>query len=145
MDADKIIFPTDLSPLSNDALKLATSLARDTGAKLIIVHVEEPATAYGGGEAFSAAPPTHQEQLAEKLRQVTAPDPAVPVEHRLLTGDPAAALVRLAEEENADYIVMATHGRRGLSRLLMGSVAEAVVRRAPCPVLTLKPKHDEPS
>jgi nucleotide-binding universal stress UspA family protein len=62
----------------------------------------------------------------------------VPVERRLLAGDPADAIIRLAESENIDLIVMGTHGRRGLSRLLMGSGAEAVVRAAPCPVLTVK-------
>jgi nucleotide-binding universal stress UspA family protein len=62
----------------------------------------------------------------------------VPYEHHLITGDPATAVVQLAEEENVDMIVMGTHGRTGLSRLLMGSVAEAVVRKANCPVLTFK-------
>jgi len=59
-------------------------------------------------------------------------------EHHLLSGDPGSELVHFAERENIDLIVMGTHGRTGLTRLLMGSVAEAVVRRAPCPVLTLK-------
>ena len=72
------------------------------------------------------------------LKEVVPTDPQVACEHRLLTGDPAVAIARLAEEEHADLIVMGTHGRTGLTRLLMGSVAEAVVRRAPCPVLTYK-------
>ena len=72
------------------------------------------------------------------LEAVVPTDPTVPYEHRLITGDPATAIARLAEEEQADLIVMGTHGRTGLTRLLMGSVAEAVVRRAPCPVLTYK-------
>jgi nucleotide-binding universal stress UspA family protein len=55
-----------------------------------------------------------------------------------LAGDPADAIIRTVESDGADMIVMGTHGRRGISRLLMGSVAEAVVRRAPCPVLTVK-------
>ena len=55
-----------------------------------------------------------------------------------VTGEPAAAIVEFARSENVDLIVMGTHGRTGFSRLLMGSVAEAVVRKAPCPVLTLK-------
>ena len=53
-------------------------------------------------------------------------------------GDPAAEVVRIAEEESAEMIVMGTHGRTGLTRLLMGSVAEAIVRRSPCPVLTYR-------
>ena len=69
---------------------------------------------------------------------MVVPDSNVPVERRLLAGDPADAIIRLAESEHIDLIVMGTHGRRGLSRLLMGSVAESVVRVAPCPVLTVK-------
>jgi len=59
----------------------------------------------------------------------------VPFEHQMTMGDPAGEVVRIAEEEQAEMIVMGTHGRTGLTRLLMGSVAEAIVRRAPCPVL----------
>lgn len=73
------------------------------------------------------------------LEQVKPTDPTVPYVHRLVMGNPADEIVRLAEEENADLIVMATHGRTGIGRVLMGSVAEAVVRRAKCPVFTLKP------
>jgi len=65
-------------------------------------------------------------------------DPAVPYEHHLLIGNPATAIVHLAETENVDLIVLPTHGRTGLMRLLMGSVAEEVVRKARCPVLTVK-------
>ena len=66
-------------------------------------------------------------------------------EHRLVTGDPASSIVNLAEMEGADLIVMGTHGRTGFSRLLMGSVAELVVRRAKCPVLTFKQPAHEPA
>jgi nucleotide-binding universal stress UspA family protein len=62
----------------------------------------------------------------------------VPYEHHLLRGDPATTIVEVAEQENCDLIVMGTHGRTGFARLLMGSVAEAVVRRANCPVFTYK-------
>jgi nucleotide-binding universal stress UspA family protein len=64
--------------------------------------------------------------------------PGVEAERRLEEGDPVEAILRVAEEIGADLIVMGTHGRTGLSRLFMGSVAEQVLRRAPCPVLTLK-------
>lgn len=75
------------------------------------------------------------------LEAVVPEDPNVKYEHRMVTGDPAGRIVELAEEENIDLIVMGTHGRTGLKRLLMGSVAEAVVRRAKCPVLTFKEPH----
>jgi len=65
-------------------------------------------------------------------------DPSVSFEHKLLAGDPAAAIVEAADQENVDLIVLGTHGRTGLTRLLMGSVAENVVRKAKCPVLTVK-------
>ena len=138
MKAKKIIFPTDFSHCGDAALKMATSLARDSGAVLLIVHVEEPPVAYGGGEMYYGVPDPASDDLRKMLQDVVPTDPNVPCEHRLITGDPSTAIARLAEEEHADLIVMGTHGRTGLTRLLMGSVAEAVVRRAPCPVLTYK-------
>jgi nucleotide-binding universal stress UspA family protein len=72
------------------------------------------------------------------LAEVAVDDPHVPVTRHLVIGSPAAAIVRFAKSQGVDYIVMPTHGRTGLARLLMGSVAEEVVRKAPCPVLTVK-------
>ena len=145
MKADKIVVPTDFSHCGDAALRLAASLARDTGAKLLIVHVEEPPLAYGGGEMYYGVPEPATEDLQRMLERVVPPDANVTYEHRLISGEPASAIVQLAEDEKADLIVMATHGRTGLTRLLMGSVAEAVVRRAPCPVLTYKVGLDAPN
>ena len=117
-------------------------LARDSGASLVIVHVEEPPLAYGGGELYYGIPEPATEDLKKMLVDVKPSDPQVSYEHRLITGDPASAMVRLAEEEGVDMIVLGTHGRTGVLRLLMGSVAEAVVRRAKCPVLTFKQPAD---
>ena len=138
MLASKIIFPTDFSAASHHALPWATSLARDSGAALVIVHVEEPPMAYGGGEMYYPVAETNRDDLHKMLANVHPADPMVPSIHRLLVGDPADAIVKVAESEGADLIVMGTHGRTGLTRFLMGSVAEAVVRRAPCPVLTVR-------
>lgn len=138
MTAKKILFPTDFSHTGDAALKLAASLARERGETLLIVHVEEPPAAYGGGEMYYGLPDPATEDLQRMLEEVKPDDPAVPFEHRLVTGDPAHAVARLAEEEDVELIVMGTHGRTGVMRLLMGSVAEAIVRHAPCPVLTLK-------
>ena len=138
MTERKILFPTDFSHASDAALDWATSLARERGATLLIVHVEEPPAAYAGGEMYYGMPDPATEDLEKMLFQVRPTDPQVRHEHRLLTGDPATAIARLAEHEDVELIVMGTHGRTGLLRLLMGSVAEAVVRRAACPVLTLK-------
>lgn len=146
MNAPKILFPTDFSHTGDAALELATSLARERGATLLIVHVEEPPAAYGGGEMYYGMPDPATEDLRRMLSEIQPTDPAVPHEHHLITGDPAVAIARLAEEQQVDMIVMGTHGRTGLLRLLMGSVAEAVVRRAPCPVLTLKqPRAEAPA
>ena len=138
MSERKILFPTDFSHTGDSALELATTLARERGAKLLIVHVEEPPAAYGAGEMYYGMPDPVTEDLRKMLEQVGPPDPQVPCERRLITGDPATAIANLAQEEGVELIVMGTHGRTGLMRLLMGSVAEAVVRHAPCPVLTLR-------
>lgn len=145
MDIKTILFPTDFSHTGDAALAMATALARDSGAKLLIVHVEEPPVAYGGGEMYYGVPEPATEDLRRMLHEVTPTDPDVPYEHRLISGEPAAAISRLAESEHVDLIVLGTHGRTGLTRLLMGSVAEAVVRRAHCPVLTYKQPTKQPS
>lgn len=138
MAAKKILFPTDFSTASDAALSHAETLAKQAGAKLLIVHVEEPPLAYGGGELYYGLPEPNSERIQKMLEDVRPTDPSVPFEHRLTMGDPAAEVVRIAGEENAEMIVMGTHGRTGLTRLLMGSVAEAIVRRSPCPVLTYR-------
>jgi len=137
MNASIILAPTDFSYASEEALRWATSLARDAGAKLIIVHVEEPPMAYAG-ELPLAPDEATRDELRRSLAQTLPTDSNVPYEHKLLVGEPASAIVDLAEREHADLIVMGSHGRKGITRLLMGSVAEAVVRKAKCPVLTVK-------
>jgi nucleotide-binding universal stress UspA family protein len=134
----KILFPTDFSTLGQTALEMATDLAKQRGAKLVIAHVEEPPMAYGGGELYYGLEAPNREEIQRMLNEVIPTDPAVGYEHRLMIGTPATAIVHLAEQEHVDMIVMPTHGRTGLFRLLMGSVAEEVVRKAKCPVLTVK-------
>jgi nucleotide-binding universal stress UspA family protein len=140
----KILFPTDLSPASNAVLRHATALARGNDASLLILHVEEPPLAYGGGEVFYSAGEINTDALQAMLDKVAPQDPAVKVERRLVIGDPASEIPRVAKEENVDLIVMGTHGRTGLLRLLMGSVAELVVRRAHCAVLTVRQPESTP-
>lgn len=138
MNTHKILFPTDFSTMGQTALEFATSLARDRGAKLLIAHVEEPPMAYGGGELYYGIEMPDRKELETMLSEVVPTDPAVGYEHRLVIGSPATAIVYLAEKEGVEMIVMPTHGRTGLLRVLMGSVAEEVVRKATCPVLTVK-------
>lgn len=134
----KILFPTDFSRLGQTALEMATALAKERGATLLIAHVEEPPIAYGGGELYYGIEEPDREEILKMLHAVRPTDPSVPYEHRLLMGSPGGSLVHFAEKEKVDMIVMPTHGRTGLLRLLMGSVAEDVVRKAKCPVLTAK-------
>lgn len=136
MQAKKIVFPTDFSHASDAALSYTASLARDMKATLLITHVEEPLPAYVGESYYGIPSPPNPE--VRRMLEAVKPPAGVNYEHRLLSGDPAEEIVRLAAEEHADMIVMSTHGRTGISRLLMGSVAELVVRRAACPVLTFK-------
>jgi nucleotide-binding universal stress UspA family protein len=138
MSAGTILYPTDFSTAGLTALEMATSLARDRGATLLIMHVEEPPMAYGGGELYYGVEEPSREELKRMLSEVVPTDPAVPCQHRLMIGSPAMAILQTAEEEKVELIVKATHGRTGLLRLLMGSVAEEVVRKAKCPVLTVK-------
>lgn len=145
MNAKKILFPTDFSTCSDAGLSHATALAKESGAQLIILHVEEPPPAYGAGEMYYGVPDPDNPTLRRMLADVKPTDPSVPFEHRLVIGDPAAEIVAVAEEVKADLIVLGTHGRTGLKRLLMGSVAEAVVRKATCPVITFKEPHREPA
>jgi len=138
MNAAKILVPTDFSTLGRTALETATALAKERGAKLLIAHVEEPPMAYGGGEFYYGIEEPDRTEIQRMLAEVLPTDPAVSYEHHLLMGSPATAIVNLAEREHVDMIVIPTHGRKGLLRLLMGSVAEEVVRKAKCPVLTVK-------
>jgi nucleotide-binding universal stress UspA family protein len=80
----------------------------------------------------------YREEMAGELNRLRAPDARVRVEHRLEEGDTATQILRVAQETGCDMIVLGTHGRTGLGRLLMGSVAEQVLRMAPCPVLTVR-------
>lgn len=138
MHYKKILFATDFSPASVEALHYATSLARDSGAKLLITHIEEAPTAYAAGEMMLPPIDYPNPEIRKMLEAVVPDDPAVPFEHHLEMGSPAEEIVSLSNEHRVDLIVMGTHGRTGLRRVLMGSVAEAVMRHAECPVLTLR-------
>jgi universal stress protein A len=133
-----ILVPTDFSTASDAALPQAEAFAKQKSASLLILHVEEPPLSYGAGELYYGLPEPSSERILKMLEEVKPSDPTMPYTHRLTMGDPAGEIVRIAAEEGADMIVLGTHGRSGMSRMLMGSVAEAVVRRAPCPVLVYR-------
>lgn len=140
----KILFATDYSELSEEALDVATRLAKDEDAVLLIVHVSETEK-YPIGEPCVHEPQPFEPEV-EELKTVVPADPTVRYEHRLAYGEPgsvehtkpAEVIVKVAEEEGADMIVLATHGRKGLAHLLMGDVAEEVMRNAPCPVVAVR-------
>ncbi len=140
-----ILFPTDFSRGSDFAFPVACALARDYDARLVLLHVVAPPPSEYGGGIVAPATERDWEEQREKLRGVRPADHAIKVEHILLEGYPAAQILRCAGETKADMIVMGTHGRAGLHRLLMGSVAEHVVRNGCCPVLTVKVPSSEDS
>ncbi len=146
---NKIIYPTDFSMAAETVFDTAQRLARDSDSLLLIVHVVEPVVATTPG---TVAPPvtlggtdlsaTQQQQALDEAREqlgkVVPADPSIRFEHRLIEGFASEGILHLTEHEQADLIIMGTHGRTGVERLLMGSVAEKIVRHASCPVLTLR-------
>lgn len=145
MKLGKVLFPTDFSITSESALRLATALAREAGARLVIVHVKHDDIPPPSDAGPIEIPQGSDEiALTRMLHEFVPADNAVACEHHLLSGDPAEEILRYAERQRVDLIVMATHGRTGLSRMLMGSVAEEIVRRAACPVLTVKQPWNPP-
>jgi nucleotide-binding universal stress UspA family protein len=143
-----VLYATDFSDCSRCAFRLARTLAGAQGARLIVLHVNAtpgPLVAYGEALAW-LQPADYPRKLEHALRHFQVLDAGVRVEHRLVEGDPATEILRVAAETGCDTIVMGTHGRTGLERLLLGSVAERVVRRATCPVVTVKaPRQPVPS
>lgn len=144
MNIERILIATDYSECSRHAMKFASSLARDLGAHMLIVHVSnrEPSPV---GELFDEGPQVDPAELHD-LRAIVPTFPEVSYEHHLLQGTPGSVdavkpadeIVRFAEQQGVDAIVIGTHGRSGLQHLLMGSVGESVVRAASCPVITVK-------
>jgi nucleotide-binding universal stress UspA family protein len=132
-----ILHPTDFSEPAEAAFSVATMLARTHGARIVVLHVYPPPVCHGEVVA-RRQDGGYEADLWRLLDRYHAPDPATPVGGRLVEGDAAEEIVRVAKEEGCDLIVMGTHGRGGLPRLLIGSVADKVMRHAGCPVLTVR-------
>ena len=130
----QILYPTDFSSYSNQAYFHAVALAEKHNASLSILYVYTPS----GGEGPTREDGADRGYWHNQLEQIRPVDPRIAVRHIFLEGDPATEIVRYAAEAGMDLIVMGTHGRTGLERLLMGSVAERVLREAPCSVLVVK-------
>jgi nucleotide-binding universal stress UspA family protein len=141
-----ILHPTDFSKHSECAFRLACSLARDHGARVVALHVVTPILVVDGEGLIPPLADDDEERAREQLGQLQSPDPQVQLERLLAHGDAATEILRMAAQTECDLVVMGTHGWTGFSRLVMGSVAEQIVRKAPCPVLTVKtPQGREPS
>jgi nucleotide-binding universal stress UspA family protein len=162
MEAQKIVVPIDYSDYSASALQWGVSLAQKYGAQLLVLHVipkavEEvypegtssisPMASYYDGMAPGSRPFIGQPIIIDlqqyalmELERFTSQHlgDAPPVQVKVAVGKPAAEILRVVREVGAGLIVMGTHGRTGLRHLLLGSVADAITRHAPCPVFTLR-------
>jgi len=140
---DKILVPTDFSVCAKQAVTYACELAKRFGAELHLLHVACPPVA---DYAYAARIPDEllrPEKLAQReLEEYEVPDAEqLPgVQKTVRSGTPFVEIVRQAKEKDIDLIVIGTHGRTGLKHMLIGSVAEKVVRKATCPVLTVRPE-----
>lgn len=132
MRLSSVLFPTDFSPAAHAALEVAMHVARESGATLHVVHVVPPVTDPG--------------DAAERLKQLHASlADDVAIETALLSGRVAQRITAYARDRAIQLIVLGSHGRTGLSRAILGSVAEAVLRHAPCLVLSVPPAVLDPS
>jgi nucleotide-binding universal stress UspA family protein len=151
MNIRSILLPTDFSECAESALPYAVQMARTTNARLLCLHVIEPMMPPVGyapvteplptvdiSEQLQASAERELPKLAE--REECA---GLEVEEVIAHGEAAAEIVRVARERDVDLIVISSHGRTGLGRMLFGSTAESVVRHARCPVLVVKPKDNE--
>lgn len=147
MNLSCIVVATDFTENSLPALETAYTLAAESSARLYVVHVVEiPVVA--GPPLASVVPPVDQLYKASQERL----DGLIPqnwsdhfhLKTAVLTGTPSTAIADFALEKSADMIIVGTHGRKGLARVLMGSQAEALLREAPCQVLVVKPKAPAP-
>ncbi len=143
----KVLFPTDLSDAAAEAQRYACALAEQFGAELHIVSVmQDMAMVSPDPNMPWVIPASSLEEIRLSLETSlkAIPDPKWAegkTIHRVLrTGTPFLEIVRYAQEQDIDVIVVGTHGRSGLTHMLLGSTAEKIVRKAPCPVLTVHPK-----
>lgn len=142
----RILFPTDFSEPAKEAQQYAITLAEQVGAELHILHVVPQAIDYSGIASPYAAPQDDtdlQLNLAnERLSKLVDPVSAgkLSIRRTAVVGMAVEEILRYADAQQIDLIVVGTHGHTGLSRLLIGSVAEKVVRLSYCPVLTVHPK-----
>jgi nucleotide-binding universal stress UspA family protein len=148
-----ILLPTDGSECSAKAAKYALSFAKQYGARIVALHVidqrwEEQSRAVlteMGQDLTQKIRAGYEEEARRIVAEVAAAaaQAGIPAEARIASGIPYEEIVRTGGDVSADVIIMGTHGRTGMSHLFLGSVTEKVIRRASCPVLTVRPQeHD---
>jgi nucleotide-binding universal stress UspA family protein len=142
---ESILVPLDFSESSLDALRFALPFARESGARLDLLHVIQPVVAPVGPLGEGAYMPQADEEQNQgvafaRLKKLAETEVGRPVRANILVkeGAPARVIGDVAGEHGTDLLVVSTHGRTGMQRFFLGSTAEAVVRRAPCPVLTVR-------
>ena len=141
----KVLVPTDFSDTADAAVRCAAGLAEAFGSSLTLLHVVEDAVMkgltadVGGSAARRLLEDATREALAALDRTLAQPPlNRTGVDRAVVAGDPLDVILRYATEHGVDLIVIGTHGRTGLAHVLLGSVAERVVRTSPCPVLTVR-------
>lgn len=142
MQIKTILVPTDFSELSNEAVDHAFSMAKQIGAKMIFLHTlewpdhpDEMTPMYDEGFAFIK---DRAGAMLHDLVERAGKEGIEAVSELSLDGIPFVEIIQTARKKGADLIIMGTHGRTGLSHIMMGSQAERVVRQSPCPVLTIR-------
>ena len=144
-----ILVPIDFSTCSKKALQYAIPFARQFNATLTLVHVVQsnyfPGGEFSGGYDFAPAEKELRESAGQQLAELVLEevDEFVPVKTAVRSGSPVQEIVTAARELESDLILISTHGRTGLKHLLLGSVAENIVRLAPCPVLVVRERERE--
>ncbi len=150
----RIVVPTDFSESAGEALTTAISIAERLGASVELLYIWEPSgvipietllAAVGTSTAPRTLGEIARREAMLKLQELGASverPPAVKLTTRVEVGRPDELIVTLVEQGTYDMVIMGTHGRKGIGRLMMGSIAERVVRNAPCPVLTVR--HESP-
>jgi nucleotide-binding universal stress UspA family protein len=137
----RILCPVDFSEASTKALLFAERLARETGADLILLHAFDAPASYDAAGQYEPARP----EIKHQFDELTPVHPEVRLERIMHAGAAGEVICWLAQERNCDLIVMGTHGRTGLRSLLLGSVAEHVVRHARCPVTVVRDRPAQES
>jgi nucleotide-binding universal stress UspA family protein len=140
----KILVPHDFSDTSEAAVRYALALAHNFGAELQLLHVSDKAKFEMATEFPLGLDGTLEDAVRERLLKILTPREQAEFKptFEFRSGSPAAEIVRYAKEAEVDLIVMGTHGRGFVAHVVLGSVAEKVVRTAPCPVLTVRnPQH----